>query len=161
MSEGYTHSRRMLYEVTQDIAATAMGRQPADLIIKNGRLVNVNTAQIQDNIDIAVRHGFIALVGDANHIPADENTQIIDAAGRYLVPGFIDSHMHVESSMVDLRSFAAGVLPQGITTIAPDNHEITNVFGLRAVELFHDAAHGLTPESSSGNAGLCSFNTRF
>jgi adenine deaminase len=67
----------------------------------------------------------------------------VDAAGKYLVPGFIDSHMHVESSMVDLCSYAAGVLPHGTTTICPDNHEITNVFGLEAVKLFHETAQGL------------------
>jgi adenine deaminase len=137
------YTRKMHHEITQDLAATAMGRQPADLIIRNGTLVNVNTAQIQTGIDVVVRHGWIALVGDANGIMTDENTQEVDAAGRYLVPGFIDSHMHVESAMVDLPSFAAGVLPHGTTTICPDIHEVTNVLGLRAVELFHNIAEGL------------------
>ena len=139
----YIHSRKMLYEVTQDLAATAMGLQPADLIIRNGRLVNVNTARIQEGIDVVVRHGLIALVGNADHIQVAEHTQVVDAQGKFLVPGFIDSHMHVESSMVDLRSFAAGILPSGTTTICPDNHEITNVLGLRGVELFHEVAQGL------------------
>ncbi len=144
MSNGYTHSRRLLHEVTQEVVGTAMGREPADLIIKNGRLVNVNIGRIQDSIDVAVRHGIIVYVGnDASHIPVGENTIVVDAAGRYIVPGFIDTHEHVESSMIDVRSFAAAVLPEGTTTIACDNHEITNVFGLRAVELFHKAAEGL------------------
>ncbi|MDQ4075631.1 MAG: amidohydrolase family protein [Chloroflexota bacterium] len=142
-STGYVHQQRPLHEVTQEVVATAMGREPADLIIRNGRLVNVNVARIQDNVDIAVRHGIIAFVGDASHIPVSEETQVVDADGRYLVPGFIDTHLHVESSMVDVRSFAAAVLPEGTTTIACDNHEITNVFGLRAVELFHTAAEKL------------------
>jgi adenine deaminase len=120
-----------------------MGREPADLIIKNGRLVNVNTARIQDGITVAVRHGIIAYVGKSNHLIADEHTKVVDAGGRFLVPGFIDTHDHVESSMVDVVSFAEAILPQGTTTIACDNHEITNVFGLRAVELFHKAAQGL------------------
>ncbi|MFU8826957.1 MAG: adenine deaminase [Brevefilum sp.] len=137
------HTRKPHHEITQDLAATAMGRQPADLIIRNGTLVNVNTAQLQPNVDVVVRHGWIALVGDASDVLADENTQVVDAAGRYLVPGFIDSHMHVESAMVDLPSFAAGVLPQGTTTICPDIHEVTNVLGLRAVELFHNIAEEL------------------
>src|SRR3990172_8902335 len=98
----YTHRRRPLHEVTRDLVATAMGREPADLIIRDGRLVNVNTAQMQDGVDVAVRHGFIAFIGDAAHIPVGSGT-----------------------------------------TIACDNHEITNVFGLRAVELFHAAAQGL------------------
>ena len=139
----YKHKRRMLYEVTQDVVATAMGREPADLIIRNGRLVNVNVARIQDGVDIAVRHGIIAFVGKGDHLVVGENTQVVDAGGRFLVPGFIDTHDHVESSMVDVRSFAAGILPSGTTTIACDNHEITNVFGVRAVELFHQAAEGL------------------
>jgi adenine deaminase len=139
----YTHQRRELHEITQDMVATAMGREPADLIIRNARLVNVNVARIQSGVDIAVRHGFIVLVGDASHIPVGDETQIVEADGRYVLPGFIDTHDHVESSMVDIRNFAAAVLPHGTTTIACDNHEITNVFGVRAVELFHDAAQGL------------------
>jgi len=142
-SENYHHKRKALYEVTRDITAVAMGFQPADLIIKNGKLINVNTAQVQTGIDVAIRHGFIALVGNADHVLIDENTTVVNANGRYLAPGFIDSHMHVESTMVDIRSFAAGILPHGTTTICPDNHEITNVFGLKAVELFHKAAEGL------------------
>lgn len=139
----YFHKRKMQYEVTQDLAATAMGMQPADLIIRNGKLVNVNIARIQEGVDVVVRHGIIALVGDATNILVDENTKVIDAKDRYLVPGFIDSHMHVESTMVDLPSFAAGILPHGTTTICPDNHEMTNVFGLKAVELFQKTAEGL------------------
>jgi len=142
-TEGYVHTRKALSTITLDLVATAMGREPADLIVRNARLVNVNIARIQDGVDIAVRHGFIALVGDASHIPDSPHTQVIDADGRFVVPGFIDTHDHVESSMVDIRSFAAAVLPHGTTTIACDNHELTNVFGLRAVELFHNAAEGL------------------
>jgi adenine deaminase len=139
----YLHERKQLHEVTKDLAAVAMGFQPADLIIRNGRLVNVNVGRIQENVDVVVRHGMIALVGNANHVLTNEHTRVIDVGRRFLVPGFIDSHMHVESSMVDLRSFAAGVLPHGTTTICPDNHEITNVFGLKAVELFQQSALGL------------------
>lgn len=61
----------MLHEVTLDVVATAMGREPADLIIRNGRLVNVNVGRIQDNMTVAVRHGIIAYVGKGNHIVAD------------------------------------------------------------------------------------------
>ncbi|ACN15556.1 AdeC [Desulforapulum autotrophicum HRM2] len=136
--------RRFPYdEIARQLAQVAMGRCPADLIIKNGRLVNVITAQVQPNMDIAVYKGYIALVGDASHVRTDENTRIIDAENRYLMPGLIDSHMHVESSMVDLCSFAAGILPHGTTTICPDNHEMTNVLGLRAVELFKQSSEGL------------------
>ncbi|MCP4117992.1 MAG: adenine deaminase [Desulfobacteraceae bacterium] len=141
MSEQY---KRFTYaRVARELADVAMGRKPADLVIRNGRLVNVVTARIQANTDMAVYKGFIALVGDASHIMTDENTEIIDAENRYLAPGLIDSHMHVESSMVDLRSFAAGVLAHGTTTICPDNHEMTNVLGLRAVELFKQSSEGI------------------
>ncbi len=140
---GYFHTRKPYYQVTQDLVATAMGNAPADLIIRHGKLVNVNTGIIQEDVDVVVRHGYIVLVGDASHIQTNDQTRVVDAAGQYLVPGLIDSHMHVESTMVDLSSFAAGVLPYGTTTICPDIHEITNVLGLKAVELFHHIAQGL------------------
>ncbi len=139
----YIHQRTMLSEVTLDMVAVAMGRQPADLILRNGRLVNVNTARIQDGVSVAIRHGLIAYVGKGEHLLVGDQTRVVDVGGRFLVPGFIDTHDHVESSMVDIVSFAQAVLPQGTTTIACDNHEITNVFGVRAVELFHKAAQGL------------------
>lgn len=128
--------------ITRDLAAVAMGQKPGDLIIRNGKLVNVLTASMEDNVDIIVHKGFIAFVGDASSHPTD-GVEMIDAAGKYLVPGFIDSHMHVESSMVDLRSFVAGIVPHGTTTICPDIHEMTNVLGLKAVELFDQTAENL------------------
>lgn len=141
----YIHKPKKLSDYTKDLAAVAMGKLPADLIIRNGNLVNVNIGCIQKGMDVAVKHGFIAYVGKntAEKILTDENTQIVDTEGRYLVPGLIDSHVHIESSMVDPRHFVAGILPRGTTTICPDNHEIVNVLGLKAVALFHDAAQGL------------------
>jgi adenine deaminase len=115
------------HEITQDLAAVAMGRQPADLIIRGGRLVNVNVGRIQDNVDVVVRHGWIALVGNSDHVLRDEHTRVVEAGGRFLVPGFIDSHMHVESTMV--TSAVCRRCSPGIHDL-PDNHEITNVFGL-------------------------------
>jgi Adenine deaminase len=120
-----------------------MGAIPADLIIEGASLVEVNTGRILRDVDVAVKRGFVALVGDASGVKRDASTKVVAANGRYLVPGFIDTHMHIESTMVDPRSFAAGVLPHGTTTICPDNHEIANVFGLEAVKLFHEAAQGL------------------
>jgi adenine deaminase len=141
----YYHKPKKLADVTRDLAAVAMGSLPADLIIRNGNLVNVNIGCIQKNIDVAVKHGFIVYVGQESEgkIKTDDHTKIVDANGRYLVPGFIDSHVHIESSMTDPRHFIKGILPRGTTTICPDNHEITNVLGLKAVELFHQAAQGL------------------
>lgn len=129
--------------VTQHLAAVAMGRLPADLIFRNAKLVDVCTARIIEGCDIAVAKGFIALVGNADHIPVGKETRVVDVSGRYLCPGLIDSHMHVESSMVDLPGFAAGILPHGTTTICPDIHEITNVLGMDALKLFRDSAADL------------------
>jgi adenine deaminase len=130
-------------EISRELAAVAMGQLPGEIIIRNGKLVNVLTTLIEDNTDVIMYGGFIAFVGDASDHPVDKNTRIIDAEEKYIIPGLIDSHMHVESSMIDLRSFAAGILPHGTTTICPDNHEMTNVFGLKAVELFHKTAEDL------------------
>ncbi|MCG8615975.1 MAG: adenine deaminase, partial [Desulfobacterales bacterium] len=129
--------------ITRDLAAVAMGQKAADLILENGKLVDVCTARIRNRCGIAVYKGYIALVGDTDHILRDEHTSVVDAGGKYLCPGLIDSHMHVESSMVDLPAFAAGVLPHGTTTICPDIHEITNVLGMDALRLFRDSGRDL------------------
>lgn len=137
------HTRIPHYLITRDLAAVAMGRTPADLIIKNGRLVDVCTARIRNDLDIAVYQGHIALVGDASHVQIGPDTEVVDVSGKYLCPGLIDSHMHVESAMVDLPAFASGVLAQGTTTICPDIHELTNVLGMGAVDLFYQSAKEL------------------
>lgn len=135
--------RHLHVDVTRELAAVAMGQQAADLIITNGTLANVNTGEFLPNTDVAICKGFIALVGDASHVLRDDKTKVVDAAGRYLVPGFIDTHLHVESSMVDVRRYAEAVLPRGTTAIVPDPHEIANVFGLEGVKLFVDSAQNL------------------
>ena len=83
-----------------------MGQLKGDLLVKNTKLVNVLTGLIEENIDIITFGEFIAFVGDASNHPSPDT--VIDGDGRYLIPGLIDSHMHVESSMIDLPSFAAG-----------------------------------------------------
>ena len=88
--------RKPLYEVTRKLSQVAMGAGKADLVIKNARLVNVCTAEIQEGIDVAISEGRIALVGDASHCTG-ENTKVIDARGQYIAPGFMDAHIHVES----------------------------------------------------------------
>ena len=130
-------------QITMELASVAMGHKPGDIIIKGGKLVNVLTSCIEENIDVIIYKGFIALVGDATNHPVGTDTAVIDAKGKYIMPGLVDSHMHVESSMIDLVSFAAAVLPHGTTTICPDNHEMTNVLGLKAVELFKKTAENL------------------
>ncbi len=123
-----------LYEVTKILADVAMGRRPAELVIKNTTLVNVCTAELLNNTDIAVVCGRIALVGDASHCVGD-GTRVYDAKGAYAAPGFIDSHLHVESSMLTVKEFAKSVVPLGTTTVLMDPHEIANVFGTEGVEL--------------------------
>jgi adenine deaminase len=118
----------------------AMGRTPADLVIRNGRWVCVQTGEIIPHTDIAVHAGRIAFVGpDASHT-IGPNTQIIDAEERYLVPGLLDGHMHVESGMLTVTEFVRAVVPHGTTGMFVDPHEIANVFGLRGVRLMVDEA---------------------
>ncbi|SHK29410.1 adenine deaminase [Desulforamulus aeronauticus] len=126
--------RYSLAEVTQELAFVAMGRKPAEVVLKNGRLVNVNTGEIMPNMDIAITHGRIALVGDASHT-IGEGTQVIDCQGNYLTPGFMDGHIHVESSMMTVREYARSVVPRGTTTIYMDPHEIANVLGMDGIKL--------------------------
>ena len=95
--------KKPLYEITLKMANVAMGAEKADMVIRNARLVNVCTAEIQEGIDVAITEGRIALVGDASHC-IGENTKIIDASGQYIAPGFMDAHIHVESSMISVTA---------------------------------------------------------
>jgi adenine deaminase len=134
-------SRRPLAEVTRELVAAATGKIPADTVIKNGKVVNVFTGEILP-WDIAIKDGRIASVGDVSRSigPA---TAIIDASGYYLCPGFMDGHVHVESSMVTITQFARAVLPGGTTAIFMDPHEIANVLGLEGVKLMVDEGRDL------------------
>ncbi len=118
----------------------AMGRQKADLVICNGRWVCVQTGEIIQGTDVAIYRDRIAYVGpDAGHT-IGPNTRVISAHGRYLVPGLLDGHMHVELGMVTVTEFVRAVLPHGTTGMFIDPHEIANVFGLRGVRLMVDEA---------------------
>ncbi len=131
------NKRYPLAEITQHLAAVAMGRLPAQTVIKNAKLVNVNTGEIIPNTDVAITHGRIALVGDASHTIGTD-TKVIDATGYYLTPGFMDGHIHVESSMVIVSEYAKAVLPHGTTAIYMDPHEIANVLGMEGIRLMTD-----------------------
>ena len=121
----------------------AMGRSPADTVIQNGRWVNVHSGEIIAGTDVAISAGRFAYVGpDASHT-IGEQTQIIDANERYLLPGLCDAHMHVESGMVTVTEFARAVIPHGTTSMFIDPHEIGNVLGLAGVRLMHDEAINL------------------
>jgi adenine deaminase len=124
----------------RELVDCAMGRVPADLVIRKGKWVCVQTGEIIPDTDIAVKSGRIAYVGeDASHTIGKE-TQVVDAQGRFMVPGLLDGHMHVESGMVTVTEFVRAALPHGTTGIFADPHEIANVFGLRGVRLMVDEA---------------------
>ncbi|MBV7379724.1 adenine deaminase [Maritimibacter dapengensis] len=125
-------------EVAPHLIAVAAGREAADLVIRGARVVNVHTREVLENWDVAVAQGRIAYVGpDASHCLGRE---VIDAEGRYLIPGLCDAHMHIESGMLTPAEFAAAVIPHGTTSMFTDPHEIANVLGLEGVRLMHDEA---------------------
>lgn len=118
----------------------AMGRVPADTVIRGGKWVNVHSGEIIKDTSIAISCGRFAYVGpDASHTIGPD-TRLIEAQGRYLVPGLCDAHMHVESGMVTVTEFARAVIPHGTTSMFIDPHEIANVLGLDGVRLMHDEA---------------------
>jgi adenine deaminase len=127
-------------ETAASLVDVAMGRAPADLVVRNGRLVSVYSGEVVAGIDLAVVAGRFAYVGhDAQHC-IGARTKVVDAAGRYLVPGLCDAHMHVESGMVTVTEFTRAVIPHGTTSMFVDPHEIANVLGLPGVRLMHDEA---------------------
>jgi adenine deaminase len=130
-----------------DVALTlinvAAGRAPADTVITNGRWVNVHSGEIIPGTDVAIASQRFAYVGPNAKPMIGKSTKVIDAAGRYLVPGLCDGHMHVESGMVTVTEFARAVIPHGTTSMFIDPHEIANVLGVAGVRLMHDEAAGL------------------
>lgn len=134
--------RKPLYEVSRALADVAVGKSKAELVIKNGTLVNVYTGELLSHTDVAVTQGRIAYVGDASHTIGD-NTTVIDASGRFIAPGLMDAHMHVESTMLTVTEFAKAALAKGTTAIFMDPHEIANVFGTEGVKWMHEEGRGL------------------
>lgn len=131
---------QLAYYSSKALVDCAMGRTPADLVIKDGRWVCVQTGEIVEHTDVAILDGRFAYIGeDASHT-IGEGTRVIDAQGRYLVPGLLDGHMHVESGMLTVSEFVRAVLPHGTTGMFIDPHEIANVFGLRGVRLMVEEA---------------------
>ena len=132
--------RKPLFELTRALADVAMGRRPADLVVRDGRWVNVCSGETIDHTDVAVYGGRIAYCGPDAGAMIGPETRIIEAKERYLVPGLLDSHMHIESSMLTVSQFARAVLPHGTTGAFIDPHEIANVLGLAGVKLMADEA---------------------
>ena len=136
------HSTSHLADSSRSLVDVAMGRSPADMVIRNGRWVCVQSGEIIPNTDIAVKGQRIAYAGpDASHTIGNDTT-VIDAAGRFLSPGLLDAHMHVESGMITVTEFVRAVARRGTTGMFIDPHEIANVFGLDGVRLMVDEAAG-------------------
>ncbi|MFT8323622.1 MAG: adenine deaminase [Bacillus sp. (in: firmicutes)] len=110
--------------------------EKAELVIKNAKIVNVFTAELMEG-NIAIADGVIAGIGDYE----GENT--IDATGKFIIPGLIDGHVHIESSMLTPQEFAKVLLLHGVTTVVTDPHEIANVAGIRGIQYMLDKSEGL------------------
>ncbi len=122
----------------RDIIPTALGERPARVLIRNARVVNVFTGEIELT-NLAIHRKRIAGLGD----DYTEAEQVIDAGGRYALPGFIDAHLHIESSMLVPRQFARAVLLRGTTTVIADPHEIANVLGTDGVDYMIRSTEGI------------------
>jgi adenine deaminase len=133
--------RRPLAELTKELALAAQGHVKADLAVRGGKLVNVHTAEVYP-ADVAVKYGRVVAVGDVDHV-VGPNTEVIDATGYYVSPGFLESHVHIESSMVTPTQFCRAVVPHGTTGVFIDNHEIANVLGLAGIRLMLEESRGL------------------
>ena len=137
------HTLKSWAELAPHLIAVAMGRAKADTVVRQGRWVNVHSGEIIQGIDVAIAQGRFAFVGaNASHTIGPQ-TKVIEANGRYMVPGLCDGHMHVESGLVTVTEFARAVIPHGTTSMFIDPHEIANVLGLEGVRLMHDEAMGL------------------
>jgi adenine deaminase len=105
---------------------TALGKQPVDLVLKNGNVVNVFAGEIHP-ASVAIHEGRIVGFGEYDAV------ETVDLEGRYIAPGFIDGHLHIESSMLSIPEFARQVVPLGTTSVVADPHEIANVLGLDGI----------------------------
>ncbi len=132
-----------LWECHSTLVKVAQGQQPADTVIRHANLVSVTTHEVLPDADIAISCGRVAYLGlggrTAEHCIGPD-TQVIDAAGKYVAPGYIDSHIHVESAMIGCGEYAKVVVPRGTTTIFADPHECCNVVGLKGVRVMFDDA---------------------
>ena len=111
-------------------------RELADIVIKNAKIVNVFTGELMDG-DIAISDDFIAGIGQY------DGKEVIDASGKYIVPGLIDGHVHIESSMLTPQEFAKVSLLHGVTTVITDPHEIANVAGVNGIQYMLDKSEQL------------------
>jgi adenine deaminase len=119
------------------LIAVARGKAPADLLLVNGKIVNTFTAEIEDG-NLAIVGGQIAGIGDYH-----DAKQAIDLKGRYVAPGLIDGHVHIESSMLHPAEYARAVVPRGVSAVVTDLHEIANVAGLKGIRFLMEATRPL------------------
>src|SRR5271157_6013425 len=147
--------------VRRDYISAALGKKELTLAIRNTNLLNVFTGETQ-KASIGIYRDRIVYVGTPRGCPPSART--IDARGMVAIPGLIDSHLHIESSMVTPSKFAAATLPHGLTAAFADPHEIANVMGKRGVRAMIDGSRGLplkiyyyvptcVPESSAVTPG--------
>ncbi len=122
------------------LVAVARGDAPADLLLSNARIVNVFTGEIEHG-NVAVWRDKIAGIGDYQ-----KAKRVLDLGGRFLAPGLINGHTHIESSMLDVGQYAAAVVPQGTLAVVTDLHEIANVCGLEGIRYILDCARRLPLE---------------
>ena len=122
----------------ESLLAVARGDEPADLVLANGHVVNVFTGQIQ-HANVAIKEGRIAGVGPEY----TKGLECYDLADQFVLPGFIDGHIHIESSLLSLHEFARLALIHGTTTVVADPHEIANVLGMAGVRYMLKASEGL------------------
>ena len=136
MPESYAGkiNRKLLKK--QRIIAAAAGREPADLVLKNATFVNVFSNELS-NMDIAVTEGLIVGMGSYH------GREAVDCTGKIVLPGFLDAHIHLESSLVSPTEFVKAVLPHGTTTVVTDPHEIANVMGTDGIEYMLQATENL------------------
>src|SRR5947208_6853123 len=116
------------------LLAVSRGDEPADLLLRNAKLVNVYSAEIYD-ADVAIYDDRIAAIG-----PGYTAKETVDLKGMYLAPGFIEGHIHIESSMMRVSEFARAVVPRGTTAVVADPHEIANILGLDGIRYILESA---------------------
>ncbi|WDU82402.1 amidohydrolase family protein [Caloramator sp. Dgby_cultured_2] len=113
-----------------------MGNGHADIVLHRGKVINVVSGEIYE-ADVAIKGKYILMVGEADKLIGD-NTLVIDIKGKYISPGFIDSHMHFESSMLTITEFSRLSIPSGTTTLVADPHEIGNALGPIGIKAMAD-----------------------